>query len=92
MTVGMMWFDRDHGRPLSERMGRAVDYYRSKYGLSPNRLFLHPQTAGEEGVGPLGDVEVCTSPTVLPDHFWIGVVREGAGAGSEEAAAGREFD
>lgn len=80
MSVGMMWFDGNHRRPLHERMERAVDYYQSKYGLNPNLLFLHPATAGDESIGQLGQVEVRTSRTVLPDHFWIGVVREGAEA------------
>lgn len=86
MNVGMMWFDRDHRRPLRERITRAVDYYRSKYGLDPNLLFLHPKTVGEESIGRLGQVEVRTSQTVLPDHFWIGVVREELAAEAARAA------
>lgn len=74
MKVGMMWFDGDRKADLSSRVERAANYYREKYGHKPNLCLVHPQTPGEQTPSsqPAG-VEVKTSASVLPDHFWLGV-------------------
>lgn len=79
MHIGMMWFDSDEESPLLQRIERAVEYYRAKYGARPNVLFLHPETRGEEVLESEPNLEIEVSPTVLPDHFWLGV-------GAEEGA------
>lgn len=73
MIVGMLWFDNSP-RSLEVRVNGAADYYRRKYGVQPNLCYIHPDTAGEipERVG---EVELRTSPSTLPGHFWIGVER-----------------
>ncbi len=35
MNAGMLWLDDDKQRPLEERVSRAADYYREKYGRLP---------------------------------------------------------
>jgi hypothetical protein len=79
MKIGMLWFDNDPKSEISAKVGRAADYYRTKYGASPNVCFVHPSmlvTANppEEGkVVRAGSVELRASRSVLPNHFWIGV-------------------
>lgn len=73
MRVGMLWLDDDRRAGINERVDRAVDYYRGKYGRRPNLCVVHPSTLGEETYQGSGDIEVRTSISVLPDHLWLGV-------------------
>lgn len=71
MNIGMLWFDSNPGRPVRERVALAADYYKEKYGRSPNLCFVHPSTLPEKA--NLGAVKVRPLGTVLPNHFWLGV-------------------
>ena len=75
MEIGMLWFDNDKKAGAAAKIERAARFYRDKYGKVPNLCFVHPSTlVGDEDTGPTG-VEVRTSKTMLPNHFWIGVQR-----------------
>jgi hypothetical protein len=71
MNIGMLWFDNDNKIDLAGRIQRAADYYRTKYGSEPNVCFVHPSmvSAPAENLS----VELHTSKSVLPNHFWLGV-------------------
>ncbi len=80
MNIGMLWFDNDPKAELSTKVERAAVYYRNKYGSYPTLCFVHPtmlkpvlpnseQTTSYKAAG----VEVRTTRSVLPNHFWIGV-------------------
>lgn len=73
MDIGMLWFDSDPQTDLRHKVERAADYYKGKYGRTPTVCFLHPKTAGTQYPGRVGDLEVRTSHSVLPHHFWLGV-------------------
>jgi hypothetical protein len=87
MNIGMLWFDNDPKAEITAKIERAATYYRNKYGKAPNLCFVHPsmvQTEPEkaadspaEARSPYptknGAIEVRTSRSVLPNHFWIGV-------------------
>ncbi len=72
MNIGMLWFDNDTKSDLIAKIDRAADYYRNKYGEKPNLCFVHPSMVAED---PLtgSAIEVRTTPTVLPNHFWLGI-------------------
>jgi hypothetical protein len=72
MKVGMLWFDNDKARTLEEKVERAADYYKQKYGASPSVCYVHPTTLEEVDFKANG-VELRTAPTVQPNHFWIGI-------------------
>lgn len=84
MNVGMLWFDNDPKSGLTTKVARAAAYYRNKYGKVPTLCFVHPSmltkgspaavepVAAEKGVVTEG-VEIRSNPSVLPNHFWIGV-------------------
>lgn len=76
MEVGMLWFDGDRERTLSEKIERAGKHYREKYGVKPNVAYINPGTEGatEE---PQTALELRHSPEVLPNHLWIGVLDGG---------------
>ena len=87
MDIGMLWYDDDNKRPLGEKVARAVDYYRTKYGTVPTVCFVNPATL-KNGEAPeaAGGVLLRPARNVLIDHFWIGV---GDGIGHNGNGHGR---
>ncbi|MEW5868102.1 MAG: hypothetical protein AB1894_02420 [Chloroflexota bacterium] len=84
MNVGMLWFDNDPKSGLTTKVARAAAYYRNKYGKTPTLCFVHPSmlTKGsaataepiiEEKSMVTEGMEIRSNPSVLPNHFWIGV-------------------
>lgn len=74
MNIGMLWFDNDSKVDLATRIQRAASYYRSKYGQAPNLCFVHPSMVAAAPVNPNGSgIELRTTRSVLPNHFWLGV-------------------
>ena len=91
MDIGMLWFDNDNKTDLQLKIERAAAYYRNKYGKTPNLCFVHPcmipknpeeslpNDASQEAENPpinSQGVEIRTSNTMLPNHFWIGINRQ----------------
>ena len=73
MNIGMLWYDNDKGRSLAEKVARAADYYRAKFGAQPTDCYVN-RKALPDGVPPLvGSVRLHASRTVLPNHLWLGV-------------------
>jgi hypothetical protein len=72
VNIGMLWFDNDPKTELGIKIKRAADYYRNKYGKTPDLCFVHPSLLGE-GKLQTGKIEVRSSRSVLPNHFWIGI-------------------
>ena len=79
MNIGMLWFDNDKKAEISTKIDRAADYYHNKYGVVPDLCFVHPSMINNGSLKTKddkmksGEVEVRTSRSVLPNHFWIGV-------------------
>ena len=79
MNIGMLWFDNDPKSEIDAKIERASVYYRKKYGKVPNVCFVHPSmlnlpaTSNGKNLIKSGSIEVRISPTIRPNHFWIGV-------------------
>jgi hypothetical protein len=71
MNVGMLWLDDDKKRPFDEKVKRAVDYYKNKYGRLPELCLVNSGMISEEK--KVGKVAVQPIKTVLPNHFWLGM-------------------
>ncbi len=71
MKTGMLWFDNDPKVDLQAKIARAADYYRKKYGISPDLCFVHPSMVNAE-LPRRNGIEVRTTQLVLPNHLWIG--------------------
>ncbi len=94
MDIGMLWYDADTRRTLNEKVARAVEHYKAKYGATPTVCFVNPavlkdapraalDTAGRRS--PSGDgVLLRPSRAVMANHFWIGVGETGNGNGAQE--------
>ena len=72
MNTGMLWFDNDPKTALAAKIERAVDYYRKKYGQSPNLCLINPSMV-EKDTPEKGEITVRPYRPVLPGHLWIGI-------------------
>ena len=71
MKIGMMWLDTDKTRTLEEKVTRAADHYREKYGRFPELCLVNKRLLDDER--KVGRVVVQPAKTVLPGHFWLGM-------------------
>ena len=86
MDIGMLWYDDDSKRPFGEKVARAVDYYKAKYGSVPTVCFVNP-AALKDAPDSAAGVQIRSARNVMADHFWLGV-GETNGSG-RTAPAGR---
>jgi hypothetical protein len=88
MDVGMLWYDDDAKRQLADKVARAVEYYRQKYGVQPTECYVHPgMLAGGEPIVAAG-VRLRPHRTVNKNHFWLGVGDANGSARSGRAGRG----
>lgn len=71
MNVGMLWLDDDRSRSLEEKVLRAVEYYREKYGRFPDTCLVNSTMLKDET--KVGKVNVQPLANILPHHFWLGM-------------------
>jgi hypothetical protein len=76
MHIGMLWYDNDKQADLATKISRAASYYQTKYGKEPNLCLINPKTLGNN-TWPGNGIEVRTTRSVLPNHFWLGVNSNG---------------
>jgi hypothetical protein len=70
MREGLLWFDNDPKRDLTQKVGRAAAHYQRKHGQKPNVCYVHPSMV--QGSEEVDGVHVAGLPTVLKHHLWIG--------------------
>jgi hypothetical protein len=49
-----LWFDSDPKRDLAEKVARAADRYRFKFGRRPNLCYVNPSMLGNGSAARLG--------------------------------------
>jgi hypothetical protein len=79
VEVGLLWYD-DSQTDFATKVLEAAQRYEEKFGAAPNRCYVNPTCLPEDGV-PANGIKVVASPTVLPNHFWVGVTKNGNGKG-----------
>ena len=81
MKVGLLWFDNNAKRDLTEKIIRAAKRYRQKFGIPPDTCYVHKSAlsdlsavaqAGNDKTARVGQIQVMTSQLVLPHYLWIG--------------------
>lgn len=73
MREGLLWYDDDPRRTLAEKVERAARRYQHKFGVRPNRCYVHPSAFACEPQGLKVDgVTVAALYSVLRHHFWVG--------------------
>ena len=73
MDIGMLWFDDDAKRPLNDKVARAVEHYKTKYGAAPTMCFVNPSMLPKDAPELAAGVQLRPARTVLVNHFWVGV-------------------
>lgn len=74
MKIGLLWFDDNPDRSLTEKIARAAKRYRQKYGAPPNTCYVHHNELGGNGkTAHVANIHVAVLPNVLQHHLWIGV-------------------
>jgi hypothetical protein len=77
MEIGMLWFDDDPKKSLTQKIVGAADYYRHKYGCVPNICVVNVN-ALDVPVLDVGIVRVTAARWIMPGHLWIGMKKAGA--------------
>jgi hypothetical protein len=74
-NMGMLWFDNDPKMDLQGKIKRAAEYYRNKYGQTPNLCFVHPCMLTPEygSETRMAGLMIRLNNAVRPNHFWIGI-------------------
>ena len=82
MKQGMLWFDDDPKRALSDKVERAANRFNEKYGMVPTLAYANPATMPESErvvhiviikTGNASDVQMKQANSIMPNHFWLGV-------------------
>jgi len=85
MNIGMLWFDNDPKTPLDAKVLKAADYYRHKYGRSPDICLVNPASLAKTDpqVEPIHAGRIAIQPlrSIMPGHLWIGVNEDTPAAG-----------
>jgi len=71
---GLLWFDDNPTRAISDKVERAVQRYQQKFGHNPDVCYVHPAHLKEGELSLADGVKVLPAKSVLPHHFWLGVV------------------
>lgn len=87
LHTGMLWFasTKDNMTP-EQKIVEAVDYYKKKYGRTPDLCLVHPSMleGGRQIEIPalragasVSSLTVRPYKPVLPGHIWIGIEDKG---------------
>lgn len=71
MHTGMLWFD-DTQTTLDIKIKKAAEYYKKKYGRTPDLCLVHPSMM-QDPVVESDKITVRAYRPVLPGHIWVGV-------------------
>ena len=74
MQTGLLWFDNDAKRCLADKLTLAAEYYERKLGERPNTCFVNDSMV-KDGETACSGIVVVKTHDVLPNHFWLGVVK-----------------
>ena len=82
MITGMMWFDNNPKTALPEKIQRAGDYYKDKYGGVPAICYLNPSMLSQDQRAMtepliLSGMAVRIHTYILPHNLWIGESTKG---------------
>jgi hypothetical protein len=80
MQEGMLWYYDDNQRTLEEKVRRAADYYRNKYGRAPDLCLVNPKALNGKPI-QVAQITLRAAPNILLHHLLIGVAENGNGSG-----------
>lgn len=63
----LVWYDPDARRSIAEKIQDASAAHRRRFNTAPNLVLVSADVAAE-----LAGVEVRSTRTVQPHHYWVG--------------------
>jgi hypothetical protein len=75
MREGLLWFDNDPKRKLSDKVGQAATRYQVRFGRRPTTCYLSEQDFDGK-TEEVNGIRLRPVPNVRPHHFWVGVEQE----------------
>lgn len=72
MDSGMLWFDNDPKTDLAAKIQKAADYYRRKYGSSPDTCLVNPKMYDSKTAHE-SRITIRSYHPILPGYLWIGI-------------------
>ena len=78
MQSGLLWFDNDPHRGLTNKIEDAARCYREKFGRLPDTCYVNSTifSGGSLTVTPMNlakqALRVVPATNILPHHFWVG--------------------
>lgn len=73
MNIGMLWYDDDGKSQLDEKVARAAEFYRTKYGMQPTECYVNPSMLADNQPSVTAGVRLRAIRTVIKNHFWLGM-------------------
>jgi hypothetical protein len=74
MNEGLLWFDSDSRRKLTDKIHQAANRYQTKFGHQPTVCYLN--TADFEGPTEINGIQLRAAANVLRHHLWLGIENE----------------
>ena len=75
MKEGLLWFDNDPRRKLTDKVSQAATRYQVKFGCRPTICYVNEaELNGEDGV--VKGIRLRPVSNVLRHHFWVGIEHE----------------
>ncbi len=71
MQEGLLWFDSDSRRKLTDKVDQAASHYQTKFGRRPTVCYLN--VADFDGLAEVNGIQLRAASNVLRYHLWIGV-------------------
>jgi hypothetical protein len=71
MSLFLVWYDPDARRSIVEKIQDALAAYGRRFSATPNLVLISASDVAE-----LAGVEVRSTRTVQPHHFWVGLTDE----------------
>jgi hypothetical protein len=65
-----------HWWRLDEKVARAAEYYRGKYGVAPTECYVHPGALDNGQPAVAAGVRLRANRTIIKNHFWLGLGKE----------------
>lgn len=74
MSTGLLWYDNDKNKSMTQKVKDAARRYEQKYQHPAN--LAHVNSNDFPFIGVVDGIEIRIKYTIMPNHVWIGVKEE----------------
>lgn len=78
LKEGLLWHHAGDA-DLASKVNAAAQRYQEKFGVKPDTCHVNPGMLPRHATTPtrVGYIKVLGNPSILPNHFWVGVAGKG---------------